>query len=65
MANSSYKISDRSKSFWDETFDFKGSVRGCYNNFLNFFDGLTKRDLKKLNAFSEQFFLNQGVTFTV
>ena len=30
MANSSYKISDRSKSFWDETFDFKGSGKGRY-----------------------------------
>ena len=50
MPNSSYKTSDQSKSFWDETFDFKGSVRSSYNNFLDFFDGLTKRDLKKLNA---------------
>ena len=65
MPNSSYKTSDQSKSFWDETFDFKGSVRSSYNNFLDFFDGLTKRDLKKLNAFSKQFFVNQGVTFTV
>ena len=27
MANSSYKISDQNESFWDETFDFKGSVK--------------------------------------
>ena len=39
MANSSYKTSDQSKSFWDETFDFKGSVRSSYNNFLNFLMG--------------------------
>ena len=65
MSSSSYNISDRNKSFWDETFDFNGSVRSSYNNFLNFFGGLSKKDLKKLNAFSEQFFVNQGVTFTV
>ena len=65
MLNSSYKISDQNKRFWDETFDNKGLVRSSYNNFLDFFDGLSKKDIKKLNAFSKQFFVNQGVTFTV
>ena len=65
MLNSSYKLSDQNERFWDETFDSKGLVRSSYNNFLDFFDGLSKKDIKKLNAFSKQFFVNQGVTFTV
>ena len=65
MLNSSYKLSDQNQRFWDETFDNKGLVRSSYNNFLDFFDGLSKKDIKKLNAFSKQFFVNQGVTFTV
>jgi len=65
MLNSSYKLSDQNERFWDETFDNKGLVRSSYNNFLDFFDGLSKKDIKKLNAFSKQFFVNQGVTFTV
>ena len=52
MLNSSYKFSDQNERFWDETFDSKGLVRSSYNNFLDFFDGLSKKDIKKLNAFS-------------
>ena len=52
-------------NMWDEMFTTSGKVRKVYNNFGDFLDKVHLTDINQLQEFSNQLFMNQGVTFTV
>ena len=50
---------------WDEMFDDSGKVRTIYSHFGKFLSEAKLDSLYQMKEFSNQFFKNQGVTFTV
>ena len=50
---------------WDEMFDDSGKVRTIYSHFGKFLSEAKLDSLNQMKEFSNQFFKNQGVTFTV
>ena len=46
-------------------FSKKGYVRDIYSDFGNYLESLPIENINKMQEFSKQFFMNQGVTFTV
>ncbi len=50
---------------WDEMFDDSGKVRAIYSDFGKFLSEAKLDSLNQMKEFSNQFFKNQGVTFTV
>ncbi len=50
---------------FDEMYSKKGSIRKVYQRFSKLLKKLTIEDLNNMNEFSKDFFMNQGVTFTV
>ena len=50
---------------FDEMYDRKGNIRKVYQRFSKLLKKLTIEDLNNMNEFSKDFFMNQGVTFTV
>ena len=50
---------------FDEMFDKKGITRDIYKNFEKFLKKSSLKNLKSMKDFAQQFFMNQGVTFTV
>ncbi|PDH43839.1 MAG: hypothetical protein CND43_03540 [Flavobacteriales bacterium MED-G15] len=50
---------------WDEMFTRDGQVRPLYNEFGKYLESSPIERLGKMQEFSRQFFMNQGVTFTV
>ena len=50
---------------WDEMFDDSGKVRTIYSHFGRFLSEAKLDSLYQMKEFSNQFFKNQGVTFTV
>ena len=50
---------------WDEMFTEKGNVRDIYSDFGNYLESVPLESINKMQEFSKQFFMNQGVTFTV
>ena len=50
---------------WDEMFNEEGHVRELYSEFGNYLESVPIESLNKMQEFSKQFFMNQGVTFTV
>ncbi len=50
---------------WDEMFDVSGKVRTNYSHFGKFLSEAKLDSLNQMKEFSNQFFKNQGVTFTV
>ena len=50
---------------WDEMFNEEGHVRELYREFGNYLESVPIESLNKMQEFSKQFFMNQGVTFTV
>ena len=52
-------------NMWDEMFTTSGEVRKVYNNFGDFLDKVHLTEINQLQEFSNQLFMNQGVTFTV
>ena len=50
---------------WDEMFDDSGKVRTIYSHFGRFLNEAKLDSLYQMKEFSNQFFKNQGVTFTV
>ena len=50
---------------WDEMFDASGGVRSLYQEFGSFLNNIEFENLNQMKDFSNQFFRNQGVTFTV
>ena len=50
---------------FDEMFDKKGITRDIYKNFEKFLNKTSVKNLNSMKDFAQQFFMNQGVTFTV
>jgi len=50
---------------FDEMFDKKGITRDIYKNFEKFLSKTSVKNLNSMKDFAQQFFMNQGVTFTV
>ena len=50
---------------WDEMFTRDGQVRPLYNEFGKYLESSPIERLGKMQEFSRQFFMNQGVPFTV
>ena len=50
---------------WDEMFEDSGKVRAIYSDFGKFLSETKLDSLNQMKEFSNQFFKNQGVTFTV
>ena len=50
---------------FDEMFDKKGITRDIYKNFEKFLCKTSVKNLNSMKDFAQQFFMNQGVTFTV
>ena len=50
---------------WDEMFTKEGSIRELYSEFGSYLESVPIENLNKMQEFSKQFFMNQGVTFTV
>ena len=50
---------------FDEMFDKKGITRDIYKNFEKFLKKSSVKNLNSMKDFAQQFFMNQGVTFTV
>ena len=50
---------------FDEMFDKKGITRNIYKNFEKFLNRSSVKNLNNMKEFAQQFFMNQGVTFTV
>ena len=50
---------------FDEMYDREGNIRKVYQRFSKLLKKLTIEDLNNMNEFSKDFFMNQGVTFTV
>ena len=50
---------------FDEMFDKKGITRDIYKNFEKFLNRSSVKNLNNMKEFAQQFFMNQGVTFTV
>ena len=50
---------------YDEMYTQSGHIRPLYKKFSKVLDNLSIQDLNKMHEFSKDFFLNQGVTFTV
>lgn len=46
-------------------FSKKGHVRDIYSDFGNYLESVPIENINKMQEFSKQFFMNQGVTFTV
>ena len=46
-------------------FSEKGHVRDIYCDFGNYLESVPIENINKMQEFSKQFFMNQGVTFTV
>ena len=46
-------------------FSEKGYVRDIYSDFGNYLESVPIENINKMQEFSKQFFMNQGVTFTV
>ena len=46
-------------------FSKKGYVRDIYSDFGNYLESVPIENINKMQEFSKQFFMNQGVTFTV
>ena len=50
---------------WDEMFDHSGSIRDLYLDFGTLLNEIHFDNLNQMKDFSNQFFRNQGITFTV
>lgn len=50
---------------WDEMFEKEDIIRSVYNEFGEYLTKASVDELKQMQEFSRQFFMNQGVTFTV
>ena len=50
---------------YDEMYAQNNSIRPLYKQFSKILEKLSIEDLNKMHEFSKDFFLNQGVTFTV
>ena len=50
---------------YDEMYAQNSSIRPLYKQFSKILEKLSIEDLNKMHEFSKDFFLNQGVTFTV
>ena len=50
---------------WDEMFDKDYQLRSVYGEFGNYLSRASLDELNKMQEFSNEFFMNQGVTFTV
>ena len=52
-------------SSWDEMFTDKNEIRSVYTEFGRFLEKASIKKLNQMHDFSREFFMNQGVTFTV
>ena len=50
---------------WDEMFEREDQVRSVYDEFGHYLTKTSIDELNQMQEFSRQFFMNQGVTFTV
>ena len=50
---------------WDEMFEKENSIRSIYNEFGDYLSKASIEEINQMQEFSRQFFMNQGVTFTV
>ncbi|MEC8402693.1 MAG: circularly permuted type 2 ATP-grasp protein, partial [Bacteroidota bacterium] len=50
---------------WDEMFDKDNQLRSVYGEFGSYLSRASLDELNKMQEFSSEFFMNQGVTFTV
>ena len=50
---------------WDEMFEKENSIRSVYNEFGDYLSKASIEEINQMQEFSRQFFMNQGVTFTV
>ena len=50
---------------WDEMFDKDNQLRSVYREFGSYLSRASLDELNKMQEFSSEFFMNQGVTFTV
>lgn len=60
-----FKNYEISPNTWDEMFCEDEKVRNEYNYFREYLSKIPLDSLNKMQEFSRQFFMNQGVTFTV
>ena len=59
------QIYNQYKGMYDEMYNEKGNIRKNYKKFSALLKKLSIDDLNNMNEFSKDFFMNQGVTFTV
>jgi uncharacterized circularly permuted ATP-grasp superfamily protein len=50
---------------WDEMFDLQGNIRYEYKSFKKVLKNININNLREMEDFAKQFFMTQGVTFTV
>ena len=59
------QIYNQYKNTYDEMYAENGTIRKNYRKFSKLLKKLSIEDLNNMSEFSRDFFMNQGVTFTV